>query len=226
MSQRAPSDETIKRVIVDELFWDSRVDTSKILVEVTNREATLTGRVPTAADRMRAEADAREARGLVTVHNQLQIDTTLPIPDQELCDNVVDTLTWSPEVDTEHFHTTVKNGTVTLQGSVPSYWQKLRARRLAAGVTGVEHVTDELAVVLHNRPKDHEIAARLEQLLDERFHGQAETIQVIVIDGAVTLRGAVNSQDVAQRIQRMTERTQGINAVRNMLDTAHATQSP
>jgi len=28
--------------------------------------------------------------------------------------------------------------------------------------------------LLHDRPKDHEIATRLKQQLKERFHGQAE----------------------------------------------------
>jgi hypothetical protein len=56
------SDATIKRLVVDELYWDSRLDVSKINVEVTDGTVILTGHVTTISDRYSAEADARMIR--------------------------------------------------------------------------------------------------------------------------------------------------------------------
>ena len=41
-----PTDEDIKKDVVDELDWDSRIDASDIFVEVENGEVLLSGTAP------------------------------------------------------------------------------------------------------------------------------------------------------------------------------------
>lgn len=43
----ARTEEQIKRDVVDQLFWDIRVDASDVTVEVSNGTVTLRGTVPT-----------------------------------------------------------------------------------------------------------------------------------------------------------------------------------
>jgi hyperosmotically inducible protein len=43
----ARTEEQIKRDVVDQLYWDNRVDASDVTVEVSNGTVTLRGTVPT-----------------------------------------------------------------------------------------------------------------------------------------------------------------------------------
>jgi osmotically-inducible protein OsmY len=155
---QASSDEVIARLVVDELYWDSRVDASKVQVEVTDGVVTLMGHVPTVADRYSAEADARMIHGIVTVNNQIRVDVPRIFPDAELGSDVTAVLTWAPDLDNSDVDVSVVEGTVTLRGTVPNYWQKLRAHLLATQVKGVVNVVDELAVVPTHSLSDQQMS--------------------------------------------------------------------
>jgi osmotically-inducible protein OsmY len=157
----ASQDEIIARLVVDELYWDNRVDASKVQVEATDGVVTLTGHVPTCADRYSAEADARMIRGVVTVVNHIEVDRPKGVPDRELQSDVSTVLSWAPDVDATDINVSAKEGVVTLKGTVPSYWGKLRAHLLAAQTEGVIHVVDELAVTPSQNVTDREIAGSL-----------------------------------------------------------------
>jgi hyperosmotically inducible periplasmic protein len=157
----ATSDEVIARLVVDELYWDGRVDFSKVQVEVTDGLVTLTGHVPTYADCYGAEADARMVRGVVTVKNHLQVEHPKNVPDAELAQNVSTVLGWAPDIEASDVEVTARIGTVTLREAVRRYWEKLRVHLLAARVEGVLRVIDELVVTPTGNLSDREIAQSL-----------------------------------------------------------------
>jgi osmotically-inducible protein OsmY len=66
-------DETIKKDVVGQLYWDSRVDASEINVTVDEGTVTLSGSVPTFLAREAATSDARLVHGVTWVDNQLRI---------------------------------------------------------------------------------------------------------------------------------------------------------
>jgi osmotically-inducible protein OsmY len=213
----ASRDEIIARLIVDELYWDSRVDASKVQVEVDDGVVTLTGHTPTVADRYAAEADARTIAGVVTVQNRIEVDQPKIVPDIELAQNVTTVLDWTPDVDASDITVSAKEGTVTLRGAVERYWEKLRAHLVAARVEGVFHVIDELAVTPADTVADHEIAHSLTQALERRMPEEMATIQVTVKEGTATLRGAVPNAALLSAAQEAAEHTAGVTAVRNEL---------
>jgi osmotically-inducible protein OsmY len=221
VSESASSDENIKRLVVDELYWDSRVDASKVTVEVTDGIVTLAGHVPTVADRYSAEADARLIRNVVTVENDIQVDQPEIVPDRELQDTVTRTLDWTPDVDTAGLEVSAKEGTVTLRGTVPSYWEKLRAHLLAARVPGVVHVIDEIAVTPAETYEDHLIANALERVLDRSLYDDVNAVQVTVKRGVVTLQGQVPDASVRRTIQESAERILGVTEIHNELKVSH-----
>jgi osmotically-inducible protein OsmY len=218
----ATSDEIIARLVVDEIFWDSRVDASRVQVEVTDGVVTLTGHTPTYADRFAAEADARMIQGVVTVENRIQVEHPQNVPDAELARNVSTVLDWTPDVDASDIQVTALQGTVTLTGTVRLYWDKLRAHLLAARVVGVHHVVDELAVSpASGNLADHEIAHSLTQALERRMPEEMSTIQVTVQEGMVTLRGSVPNAALLQAAGEAAEHTAGVVGVRNELQFPH-----
>jgi osmotically-inducible protein OsmY len=213
----APSDATIKRLIVDELYWDSRLDVSKIKVEVDHGNVVLTGRVPTIADRLTAEADARMIRDVESVTNLLQVDPTQPIPNGELRANIISVLNWAPDVDNSRIEVAASEGTVTLRGTVPRYWDKMRAHLLTSMLQGVARIVDEVAVTPTQKRADQEIAGDLERALERRIPQEVSQVQVSVADGRVSLRGLVADDAVRQRVQETAELTLGVVAVHNEL---------
>ncbi|MFO7783893.1 MAG: BON domain-containing protein [Thermodesulfobacteriota bacterium] len=66
----ARTDERIKKDVVDELYWDDRVNASEVYVEVSNGTVTLRGEVPTYFSKTAAHDDALEILGVVSVRNQ------------------------------------------------------------------------------------------------------------------------------------------------------------
>lgn len=213
----ATSDEVIARLVVDEIYWDSRVDASKVQVEVSDGVVTLTGHVPTFADRFAAEADARMIQGVASVENRVEVVHPKNVPDPELARNVSTVLDWTPDVDASDIEVTALQGTVTLKGSVRLYWDKLRAHLLAARVEGVHRVIDELVVTPADSPSDQDIAGSLTQALERRMPEEVPMIQITVKDGAVTLRGSVPNAALSGAAQQAAEHTAGVVAVHNKL---------
>lgn len=220
----ASSDEILKRLVVDELYWDSRVDASKVLVEVADGVVTLTGHTPTFADRLAAEANARMIRGVRSVENRIEVEHPTIVPDAELAHNVSTVLVWTPDVDATDITATAREGTVTLTGSVRHYWEKLRAHLLAGQVQGVLHVIDELTVTPAGSDSDHEIARQLTQALERRMPDDLPLLQITVNDGQVILRGSVPNAALRQAVQRAAEQTAGVVAVTNELTCPHPEQ--
>lgn len=214
---QASRDEIIKRLVVDELYWDSRVDASKVLVEVKDGVVRLSGHVATCADRYAAEADARMIEGVVAIENELEVEQPLGVPDNELAWNVSTVLDWTPDVDASDIEVSAHEGNVTLRGSVKFYWEKLRAHLLAARVPGVHRVVDELVVVPTEKLSDREIAHSLEQALDRHLLEDAQNVQVSVREGVVTLRGSVSRPGFRHTAELLAQHTRGVTGVNNEL---------
>ena len=71
------NDESITQGVIDELKADDNLDESTIAVAVTDGIVHLVGTVPTGADRSDAEADAKKARGVQRVINDLRVVTEI-----------------------------------------------------------------------------------------------------------------------------------------------------
>jgi BON domain len=67
------NDESVTQGVIDELKADDNLDESTIAVAVREGIVHLVGTVPTNADRTDAEADAKKARGVLAVVNDLRV---------------------------------------------------------------------------------------------------------------------------------------------------------
>lgn len=188
------ADEELKQIVIDELYWDDRVDPANMQVEVHDGRVVLMGTVPTYAALGAAEEDARAVAGTENVDSQLVVKQpahALVPTDQEIESNLMNLLRWSAHVDASDIRVVVNDGWVTLKGTVPAYWQKVKARELASGLMGVIGVTNELAVVPSKRYEDRRIAEEIEAALERNIYVDAETVDVKVRDGVVMLAGTV-----------------------------------
>ena len=139
--------------------------------------------------------------------------------DIQLKRDVEDELQWDPAVDADRFAVRVKNGVVTISGSVDTFADKHAAEeaiRRVSGVTAlVVHV--QVRVPPDMRRPDEEIAQTIADALHWNTSVPAEAIRVTVEDGAVTLRGEVDQDFQRRAALDAVRRVRGVTSVANAL---------
>jgi len=137
--------------------------------------------------------------------------------DFEIKVEVKEALNWEPALDARAINTSIKNGIVTLTGSVPSYPEKHVAEKAAGLVRGVKAVACELAVALpgFNSRSDQEIARAAADAVAWNTLLANTKIQVFVDKGRITLEGTVNWNYQRQSADRSVRYLAGVRDVNN-----------
>ena len=114
--------------------------------------------------------------------------------DIEIQKDVLDELKWEPYLSATEIGVAVKNGIVTLSGTVNSYLKKTRAEKAAKRVSGVKAVAEDIEVKYADSllKNDTEIAETILNALKWHSAINEEKIKVKVEDGIVTLDGEVD----------------------------------
>src|SRR5258708_5491547 len=104
--------------------------------------------------------------------------------DEELQRNVMDQLKWDARIKPTEIGVTVKDGVVTLVGTVDSYMKKWTAEEIALRVAGVKAVANELSVKLPSSSvrTDEDIARAAKQALEWAFE-VPDNVRAVVNDG-------------------------------------------
>jgi osmotically-inducible protein OsmY len=229
MAVATRSAEEIRSDVMEQLAWDTRVDSSSIEVDVVDGTVILSGTVPTYPDRNQAQTDALQVPGVAGVDNRLIVSfpSAYVIPaDAEISFNVTSSLSWSPSVDATRIHVAVDQGVVTLSGTVDSYWQKHRAEEITANTAGVTDVRNELTVA-PTAPTvvDEDIRKEIVAALERNTNIDVSRVSVDVKDGVVTLTGAVPDYAAFRAVEDAARYTGGVLDVTNQLTfESHAPQ--
>jgi hyperosmotically inducible protein len=206
MYEMTRTDEQIKKDVVDQLYWDSRVDASKVSVEVNDHVVTLMGELPTQLARSAALMDVSVVPGVVDVQNHATVVfpsvAEMPPPDQ-IQTNIERLLGTNAYIRPADIRIVFDNGVVTLEGTVDAMWKKDYAQDLVAHVHGVAEVHNRLGVHHGKSILDRTIAEDITAALQRNVLVDAEDIQVDVKGGIVKLRGMVPTWQ-ARRIARDT----------------------
>jgi len=139
--------------------------------------------------------------------------------DVELERDVLAELRWEPSVSEKGIGVKVKDGVVTLRGTVPSFAEKHGVLMAAERVKGVRAVAQELEIAL---PKENE---RTDQLLAQ---GAALAIEwntfvprggvtVVVEKGWVTLNGTVDHEWQRGEAARSLRNLVGLRGITNLI---------
>ena len=116
--------------------------------------------------------------------------------DIELRNDVLAELRWEPKVTAGDIGVIVKNGVVTLTGSVGNYAEKWAAEKATERVSGVTAVADEIDVRLPGSGErtDADIAEAALHALKWKLFVPHDLIKVVVENGWITLEGEVEWQ--------------------------------
>lgn len=153
---------------------------------------------------------------------------TITKTDAQIQKDVLAELHWDPRVEETEIGVQVKDGIVTLVGTVTSYARKIAAKEAAHRVAGVHEVADDIVVnpVGSGRPTDTDIAQAIHRTLEWDVLVPHDDIHATVSDGWVTLEGEVETwaqrTDAAEAIQRLN----GVMGVANKLRARQTGDDP
>ena len=140
--------DDLVRSVSDELRWDPRIDSERIVVSADDRIVTLSGSVPSYSAKCCAEKIAREIHGVVEVKNDLEVrltigacrtDSGLERLTSEILQNHTSLCDPLPRI-------TARDGWLTLDGVVTSDVQKRCAEEALRDVAGIRGITNNIVV--------------------------------------------------------------------------------
>jgi osmotically-inducible protein OsmY len=139
--------------------------------------------------------------------------------DAQIQSDVLAELKWDSRVQPNEIGVAVKDGVVTLTGSVDSYAKKWAAEEVAHRVRGVKAVANDIEVRLpvFAERTDADIAAAAVRALEWDALVPIEKLDVTVSKGWVTLKGDVEWHYQKQDAERVVRRLSGVKGVINLI---------
>lgn len=211
-------DSILKQDIIDELDFEPSIDAANIGVAVANGVVTLTGHVPTYAQKSTIENAVRRVKGVKAIAEEIEVRPfgANRTADDEIARRAVDTIGWNTSVPSGSVQVKVQKGWVTLTGKVEWRYQKTAAADAVRDLAGVVGVQNEITVEAHASVLD--IKKRIEDALKRSAEVEAQAIQVHVLDGGkVTLEGRVHDLSERSAAARAAWAAPGVNMVDDRL---------
>ncbi|MEO0359868.1 MAG: BON domain-containing protein [Pseudomonadota bacterium] len=150
------------------------------------------------------------------------------ISDAQLKESVLDELNWDTSLDAAHIGVTVKDGSVTLSGHVPSYPEKYSAIDAVKAVRGVKAIADEIEVHLPSefRMDDSDIAERVAHVLSWSVAVPDDGVKAKVRNGFVTLDGEAKSDAQRRQIIQQIRHVRGVKGVSSLITLKPRASAP
>jgi len=211
------ADSDTQRDVEAELRWAPEVDHTDIAAKVNGGVVTLTGYVPSYAEKFRAEAAAKRVAGVLAVANDIEVrlPTTSTATDPEIARDAVAALRSELPLSWEKIRPLVHEGRVALEGTVEWHDQRERAESAVRRVNGVVSVRNSIRLEPRVTPAD--IREKIEEAFRRSAAIDAQQVRVEARGSEVTLRGEVRSWSERDQAQATAWAAPGVTNVRNEL---------
>jgi osmotically-inducible protein OsmY len=179
--------------VADELFWDPKVDNEAIAVSAKEGTITLRGTVGSFRQKREAKKAAERVYGVVAVDNELEVRILNEHrrDDADLRGDVLQALLLDSLVPST-VDATVKDGFVTLTGSVDWQYQRAEAAFVAGNILGVIGVENDI-FLQSPTPWPSDVKHSIKKAMERDAKVDADNIQVETANGKATLTGNVRS---------------------------------
>jgi hyperosmotically inducible periplasmic protein len=216
-----------------ELMMHPDVNAARTDVYVKKGEVTLGGQADSDAQRTLTAEYAKNVKGVKHVLNTMTVASAAPATPQQTAQGPDDaTITANVKSALEADRSTseinpsidTKNKIVIVHGVAENQAQKDLVTHIITGVTGVQHVVNEMTVagVASNQPQatgqgvdDESITARAKTALDANASTTNLDVAVETNNGVVTVAGTADNQAQKELVTRILSDVNGVNGVDN-----------
>jgi osmotically-inducible protein OsmY len=206
-------DVGLKNAVEAELAWVPFVDAAHIGVTAENGIVSLTGHVPTYAQKLAVEKAVKRIKGVRGVAEELEVRLLASFgnDDDEVAKRVANILDWGASVPKGSVKVQVTKGIVTLTGEVDWQFERSGAESGVRLLNGVRGLINQITVKPHVMASD--VKRRIETALERQADVEASNIRVTVDGTNVRLDGKVKAWAERDAVERAAWAAPGVRTV-------------
>jgi osmotically-inducible protein OsmY len=233
--QRQVAASRLEADLLNALRVDPAIEAKGVQVAADDQGAVvLRGTVDSRAESFLVQQVAKSLVGVTSVREEMQVRPDRVRSDAEIEAEVRRMLQWNPSLPNQAIDVSVKDGVVTLSGTVAHAGEQQRAAGLA-WVAGVKHVNTvplttkaggpQYAGAHYELQSDEAIARSVRTALERNPRVTATNVQVSVQDRIVTLRGNVGDEQERVAAFDSVRGIMGLKQIRNELQVTSTAAS-
>jgi osmotically-inducible protein OsmY len=209
------TDAQLHQDIMQALDWEPSLNPIHIDVAIRDGVVTLTGFVTSLTEKWTTEHVVKSVSGVKAVADDLEVrlPTENERTDSDVARAAVTALEWNTSVPHDRITVTVRNGWVTLDGSVDWPYQKTAAEEAVRPLMGVKGVTNTL--VVQPKVEATDISAKIAEAFKRNAALEAQKIWVEATGSKIILRGNLHSWIERAEAERIAASAPGVAEVEN-----------